>query len=218
DGDDAGADSAAYATTLQRVADAFGVHLTALQQGSAVAVLGDRAYGTVPVAADGDPAARGRRIAQAFLDRIGPNVPAVIGIGPLAPDAATLATARQGADRALRVLRHEPGARRVATSEDVLIDSLLLDLADLASARREGVMPPIARLLAYDAEHQAQLVETLRAWLDTFGDLPAAAAQMYVHPNTYRYRIRRVAEVSGLDLKDPRERFAAMVQLRLLDP
>lgn len=217
DGDDAAADSAADATTLQRVADAFGVHLTALQQGSAVAVLGDRAYGTVPVAEDGDPAARGRRMAQAFLDRIGRNVPAVIGIGPLAPDAAALATAREGADRALRVLRHGAGTRRVATSEEVLIDSLLLDLADLASARREGVMPQVARLLAYDAEHQAQLVETLRAWLDTFGDLPAAAAQMYVHPNTYRYRIRRAAEVSGLDLKDAQQRFAVMVQLRLLD-
>ena len=103
-------------------------------------------------------------------------------------------------------------------SEDVLIDSLLLDLADLAAARREGTMPEIARLLDYDLEHQAQLVDTLRAWLDCFGDLPAAAARMYVHPNTYRYRIRRVSEVSGLDLKDPRQRFAAMVQLRLLDP
>ena len=219
DPEGAQSDVAAHATQLQRAADAFGVHLTALQQGAAVAVLGDRAYGTVPVTVDAaDPAARARRMAQAFLDRIGRQVPALIGIGPLAGDVAALPTARQGADRALRVLRHEAGSRRVATSEDVLIDSLLLDLADLAAARREGTMPEIARLLDYDLEHQAQLVDTLRAWLDCFGDLPAAAARMYVHPNTYRYRIRRVSEVSGLDLKDPRQRFAAMVQLRLLDP
>ncbi len=59
------------------------------------------------------------------------------------------------------------------------------------------------------------LVETLRAWLDAFGDVTAAAAAAYVHPNTFRYRLRRLAEVGKLDLTDPEARFAAMLQLRL---
>ncbi|MGW0586077.1 helix-turn-helix domain-containing protein, partial [Streptomyces sp. NPDC002920] len=33
--------------------------------------------------------------------------------------------------------------------------------------------------------------------------------------NTFRYRLRRVAEVGGIDLTDPEARFAAMLQLRL---
>jgi hypothetical protein len=217
-GDEA-ADNPTYATDLQRVADAFAVHVSALQPGSAVAVLGDRAYGTAPLAPNvTDHDVRARRMARTFIERLSPNLPAIIGIGPLAQDVAALTTARQGADRALRVLRHEAAQRRVATSTDVLIDSLLLDLSDQVAARGEGVMPQIARLLEYDADHQAQLVDTLRAWFDSFGELPAAAAQMYVHPNTYRYRLRRVTEVSGLDLTDSRERLAAMLQLRLLDP
>ncbi|MFJ6694897.1 PucR family transcriptional regulator [Streptomyces sp. NPDC091272] len=74
---------------------------------------------------------------------------------------------------------------------------------------------PVTRLAAYDAKHRSQLVETLNAWLDAFGDVPAAAASGRVHPNTFRYRIRRVAEVAGADLRDPSVRFALMLQLRL---
>lgn len=52
--------------------------------------------------------------------------------------------------------------------------------------------------------------------LDAFGDVPAASAALFVHPNTFRYRLRRLAEVSGIDLTDPEQRFAAMLQLRVM--
>jgi DNA-binding PucR family transcriptional regulator len=56
----------------------------------------------------------------------------------------------------------------------------------------------------------------LRAWLDCFGDTVAAAESLFVHQNTFRYRLRRVAEVGEIDLTDPDQRFAAMLQLRVL--
>ncbi len=45
---------------------------------------------------------------------------------------------------------------------------------------------------------------------------PAATA-LRVHPNTLRYRLRRIGEVSGLDLGDPQSRFAATIALRLAE-
>jgi DNA-binding PucR family transcriptional regulator len=46
-----------------------------------------------------------------------------------------------------------------------------------------------------------------------------AAAATFVHPNTFRYRMRRVVQVSGLDLDDSEARLAAMLQLRVVhDP
>jgi len=39
-----------------------------------------------------------------------------------------------------------------------------------------------------------------------------------VHPNTFRYRLRRLAEIGGIDLNDPEARFAAMLELRLVQP
>ena len=65
-------------------------------------------------------------------------------------------------------------------------------------------MRDAARLAAYDADHDTTLMATLRAWLDAFGDVAAALANMYVHPNTFRYRLRRVTEVSGIDLEAER--------------
>ncbi|MCZ9883181.1 helix-turn-helix domain-containing protein [Arthrobacter sp. B2a2-09] len=38
----------------------------------------------------------------------------------------------------------------------------------------------------------------------------------YIHPHTFRYRLRRLAHVGGLDLDDPKTRFAAMLQLCIL--
>ncbi|MFJ3404092.1 helix-turn-helix domain-containing protein [Promicromonospora sp. NPDC090134] len=88
----------------------------------------------------------------------------------------------------------------------------------MVAARGDEVAGPLARPVDYDAEHSAGLVATLRAWLDAFGDVTAAAAAEFVHPNTFRYRLRRVAEVSGIDLDDPEARFGAMLQLRVMRP
>lgn len=89
-------------------------------------------------------------------------------------------------------------------------------LADRVAA--EGGLPdgPVVRLRAYDAEHNTELTETLEAWLATFGDVITAAAAVHIHPNTFRYRLRRLAEVAGLDLSDLEVRFETMLQLRIV--
>ncbi|WTU53175.1 helix-turn-helix domain-containing protein [Streptomyces sp. NBC_00057] len=39
--------------------------------------------------------------------------------------------------------------------------------------------------------------------MSTFGDAAAAAAAVHIHPNTFRYRLKRLAVVAGIDLSDP---------------
>ncbi|TDW14257.1 PucR family transcriptional regulator [Kribbella kalugense] len=210
---------AGLAGERQRLADAFAMHLGAVHPRAAAALVGDIAYGLVPVRPDRtDGEERAVRIGKHFLERIGDRVTASIGVGPVVAEAANLPTARAGADRALRVLRTGRGTARVARLADVHVDTLLLELRDLIEARGDEPTGPIARLVAYDRQHHTDLVETLRAWLDAFGDVAAAAAAVYVHPNTFRYRLRRLAEVGGLDLDDPDSRFAAMLQLRVVAP
>ncbi len=198
----------------QRVCDAFAMHLSAVYPRSAVALLGDVAYAIVPVADTTDAA----RVATDFLDRVGARVHARVGIGGVATDVPGLHRSRTAADRALRVLRSGAGTRRVARLADVEVEVLLLELRDLIAVQGDPPAGPIARLLTYDREHGGNLVETLRAWLDAFGDVVTASAAMYVHPNTFRYRLRRLAEVGGIDLSDPDARFAAMLHLRLMPP
>jgi PucR C-terminal helix-turn-helix domain/GGDEF-like domain len=226
-----------------RLADGLAMHLSAIHPRCAAALVGDVAYGLVPVMASGaagaanglDGELRAVRIATDFLDRVGDRSRPVIGIGQVAFDAAGLPAARACADRALRVLRAGTGdpaggstaggglagegrGRRVARLADVHAEALLMELRDLAAAHGDRPTGPVARLSGYDAGHGTNLVETLRAWLDAFGDVAAASAAMFVHPNTFRYRLRRLTEVSGIDLADPEQRFAAMLQLRAVYP
>lgn len=203
----------------QHMADAFAMHLTAVHPRSAAALIGGVAFGIVPVPSGrSEGEERAARIATDFLDRTGRRLRLMIGVGPVATDGAALPRSRAGAERALRVLRTQATTRRVARIADVAVEALLLEFGDLIVERGDPPSEPIAALSVYDAEHGSALVETLRVWLDAFGDVGAAASVMYVHPNTFRYRLRRLTELSGLDLTDPETRFAAMLQLRLRPP
>jgi len=219
DADDEGSDGATAAHERQRLSDAFAMHLGAVHPRSAAALVGGVAYGLVPVigsAEDGEE--RAVRIAHDFLDRVGDRHRPVLGIGPVATDLAGLAFSRACTDRTLRVLRGGRGERRVARLADIQVESLMLELRDMVAARGDKPTGSLARLLEYDRRHNSFLVQTLQAWLDAFGDVIAASEALYVHPNTFRYRLRRVAEVGEISLADPEARFVAMLQLRVLAP
>ncbi|OZM81369.1 CdaR family transcriptional regulator [Pseudonocardia sp. MH-G8] len=205
-------------TERQRAADALAVHLSALHPDAVVAAIRGVAYGIVPVPPDAVDAGEERvvAIASGFLQRTGDRAPGFVGVGRVATDVATLTRAREDADRALRVLQGGTTSRRVARAADVQVESLLLRLADLNAAEGHEQSGPVGRLLRYDGAHRSRLVRTLEAWLDAFGDVNAASAAVHVHPNTFRYRLRRIAEIGDLDLDDADTRFAAMLQLRLL--
>lgn len=212
-----GAD-ASRAVRQERVSDALAMHLTAVHPRCSAALLGDVTYGLLPVGQDErEGELRAEAIARDFIHRVGARAPVAIGIGPAAPPFGGLAQARAGADRALRVLhaRHL-GSSQVARLDDVQVEELLVELTDLIAERGDRPTGPIARLLAYDGDHDTALVPTLRAHLDSFGDVATAARTLHVHPNTFRYRLRRLSEVCGLDLADAQARFAAMLQLQVM--
>ena len=156
------------------------------------------------------------RIATDFCERVGVSLPCMVAVGGPADDVSGVTRARTTADRVLRVLSDGHVTQRVARLVDVQTQALLLELRDLAASRGEGPVGPIAFLLDHDERAAGGLIETLEAWLDAFGDVAAAAAALYIHPNTLRYRLRKITELSGLDLTDPEQRFAAMLQLRIL--
>ena len=206
---------------LERVADALSVHLSASVPSAAVAVVGGIAYALLPTGAGAhgsEPTERAARLAEEFCERLGTRLPIVVGIGGVGTDVSGVTESRATATRVLRVLRDGYASSRVARLPDVHTQSLLLELRDLAAARGERPVGPIARLLEYDERNDSGLAETLEAWLDALGDVRAASAALFIHPNTLRYRLRRLEEVSGLDLADPEQRFAAMLQLRILAP
>ena len=69
-------------------------------------------------------------------------------------------------------------------------------------------------LMEHDSSRKGSLVATLRAYLET-GEQQQAATRLRVHPNTLRYRLDRIREISGVDLEDPETRLNLAVALRV---
>jgi PucR family transcriptional regulator, purine catabolism regulatory protein len=69
-------------------------------------------------------------------------------------------------------------------------------------------------LIKHDTTRKGNLVATLRAYLET-GEQQQAAQRLRVHPNTLRYRLDRIREISGVDLEDPETRLNLAVALRV---
>jgi purine catabolism regulator len=69
-------------------------------------------------------------------------------------------------------------------------------------------------LIEHDTSRKGNLVATLRAYLET-GEQQQAAQRLRVHPNTLRYRLDRIREISGVDLENPETRLNLAVALRV---
>lgn len=85
---------------------------------------------------------------------------------------------------------------RIAT-EDLLPELLLARSPRLASLLEQRALGPLE---SYAERRSSGLVETLEAFLDADLDRRAAAERLHVHPNTLDYRLRRISELTGLDL------------------
>ncbi|URN05042.1 helix-turn-helix domain-containing protein [Actinomadura madurae] len=210
-------DSATVVHDRQSLNDAFALHLSAIHPRSTAAAIGAVTYGLVPLTGAPDKAETGAvRILQDFLDRVGDRLPPISAVGPMALDLSGVAHSRSCVDRVLRVLREGRLHRRIGRFDELQGEALISELRDLTQAWGEKPAGALARLIDYDRRHRGNLVQTLRAWLHAFGDVAAAAESVAVHQNTFRYRLRRIAEVGQCDLGNPDQRFAMMVQLQVL--
>lgn len=173
------------------------------------ALFGNTVYTILPC---DDGGSRARNWVAEVAGKLPENVTMYAGIGGPA-DAAALPASRQEADESLAVhAMREPGAP--AAIYDESWDEILLErLRSAASAGRAPARGPVVELRRHDERHGTHYVETLRAWLEAQGDLAAAAAKLDVHPNTIRYRLRRMAEVTRLDLDRPDKRLAMTIAL-----
>ena len=210
-----GVQGAGLEAASQRLADALTLHLGAIHAGAVIARIGRLVYAVVP-AGHCDPDEAAQRIcslAASFVARIGSRDPVVIGVGGPAQSLPGLERARAEAERTVRVLRDTSPCGRAARLDDVYLEAVLDRLGEVLDEDDNRSYGPIARLISYDAENGTELTGSLRAYLEELGDVSHAAAAVHVHPNTFRYRLRRIWEVSGLDLDDSRARLAALVQL-----
>jgi DNA-binding PucR family transcriptional regulator len=143
--------------------------------------------------------------AASLLPRFGPG-PVVIG--PTVPSLDDAARSARAALAGLAAAPAWPQAPRPVLADDLLPERVL---TGDTTARRTLVVQAYRPLL----ESTGAILETLSAYLGTGRSLEAASRSLYVHPNTVRYRLRKVAEITGWDPLDARESFVLQVALAL---
>ncbi len=148
-----------------------------------------------------DLAATAAALLPAFGD--GPVV-----VGPATSDAAQAPAVTQAALSGLRAAPGWRGAPRPVSADDLLPERALLGEADARALLIETVYQPLVG--AGDV-----LLDTVACFLDAGGALESTARTLFVHVNTVRSRLRRVAEVSGQVPTDGRGAFTLRTAIAL---
>jgi purine catabolism regulator len=144
-------------------------------------------------------------------DRLGAAV--TVGAGSAVPPVEAGRSLRE-ARYALRVCKVE--GKQVADFTSLGTYRLLLTLQepDALRAFADSVLAPLDH---YDRQHDGELLASLRSFLEHNARWESAAAELFVHRHTLRYRMRKAEELTGRDLASSHDRMEFWLALRARD-
>ncbi len=145
--------------------------------------------------------------------KIAESLDSYFGTGPmvLGPEVASVAEANRSAKAALAgfaVVKTWQKAARPINAEDLLAERSLAGDMLAKQTLVENIYRPLS-------QNSPELLETLSAYLDTGRSLESTARELFVHPNTVRYRLKRISEIIGWDATGSREAFVLQVAMVL---
>jgi hypothetical protein len=183
----------------ERVSTELGLHL-----------LAGRKSGDLILLVDG--VVDGSRLFRAFAAQLGGRHGS-IGIGTAVDKTDQLPRSYGEALRALQI-RVNSRTPHGATAFDDLGLYQVLALSHSGAEMGSFVTHWLGSLIDYDTSHNSSLVETVAEYLDRGGSYDLTAEALVIHRSTLRYRLRRIRELSGLDLKNVETRLNVHVATR----
>jgi len=81
----------------------------------------------------------------------------------------------------------------------------------------EFIQKTLGALADYDKKHKTQLIDTLKLYYRYNGNVLKAAREGYLNPSTMKYRLRRIKDITGFDLKDSDVNLQLQFALKLMD-
>jgi purine catabolism regulator len=199
-------DATGAAAAVERLLDAEGIgRLVAIRAGLVCAVVNAGESG-----AELDAVALAGRIRGALAQRFG----AVRAAASRPAPTHSLRMSFHEARCALEAVRLRNGsAPEVATYEDLGAFQLLLSLQDeeALSSYCRSVLGPIEQ---GEGDYGDELVRSLDVFIENNGHWEKAAAALYCHRHTLRYRIRRIEQLTGRSFSSARDRIEFWLALR----
>jgi hypothetical protein len=152
------------------------------------------------------------------LSRIGfPDLHYLVAVGTPVTRATDLGRSLGQAEDALALSMRLDLLDQVVRFEDLAIERVLLESMDASSTAEEFVQQVLGRLLDHDEQAQRDLLGTLRTYIAADYAPIVVARQLFIHPNTVHFRIRRLAELLGNNWPHGDQRFRVELALRLMD-
>lgn len=134
--------------------------------------------------------------------------PGAVVIGPTVADLYGATASAHAALAGLKAAAGWPDAPRPVLAEDLLPERALDGDAEARRFLVEQVYEPMQSA-------GAPLLDTLTTYLEQGSSLESTARLLFVHPNTVRYRLRRVTELTGLAPTESRAAFSLRIALVL---
>jgi DNA-binding PucR family transcriptional regulator len=125
-------------------------------------------------------------------------------IGPTAPMLTAAYLSASEAIAGMNAVTGWTGAPRPVAARELLPERALIGDTSAVAALYNDVTRPLAAA-------GPVLSETLDAYLDSGGAIEACARKLFVHPNTVRYRLKRITDFTGRDPTVPRDAYVLRV-------
>ncbi|AOQ25090.1 Purine catabolism regulatory protein [Moorella thermoacetica] len=138
----------------------------------------------------------------------------LVGISRFIADPMKIAEGINQSHQALEIGRRAYERGQVFHFDDLGVYRILLT-SDAAEMQRfyDDIL---GQLVSYDEENKAGLITTLEMLFANDMNLQKTADALFIHYNTLRYRINRIQQITGLDLKSPDDRLSLQLALKIL--
>jgi hypothetical protein len=122
-----------------------------------------------------------------------------IGVGMAYEDINDFKLSFSEAEKAVKLAKKTKTDNQLIFYEDLGLYRLIFEMNDRQEIQRycdENLKP----IVAYDKKHGTQLLETLEFYIDCNFNINEAAEKMFIHKNSFRYRLKKIEEITGKNL------------------
>ena len=138
-----------------------------------------------------------------------------VGVGRPSPQFIDIRKSYLQAQEALRIAATVDRERRVSYYEDIMVYHLL-DRVGSREVLTDFYQASIGRLVEYDVANGTALTATLEQYFVYHGNISTASKQMFLHRNTFIYRMDKIKSILDTELRNPEELLELQLALHIL--
>ena len=137
----------------------------------------------------------------------------LVGVGRIGRRLGHALASRRDADSVIAYLEHNSDLR-VGSTRTLRGKLALMRVAETLSSQSEPFDGPLRGFIGLEPRDRREAIDVLNAYFESSGNISEAARQLHLHPNTFRYRMAKIADALDVDLEDREDRL--LLELDLL--